>query len=289
MAAHPDFAKIAALLHADGVDGSTTFVDSSASPKTVTAYNGAQISTADFAFGGSSFYFPSSAAHARITPAADFAIGAADFTVQCRVKYSSHSGARPFGLFAGSAGILQIYISGGALGVETNNAYGGLGGSVPRDEWVPLEVSRASGVVRSFINGVKVYEYTDNNPLSEPTHVNINQYANGGGYGGVGYVDEVCITIGLALNTANFTPLTEAYGAAATLSGHIADAANAPAVRLVRAIREDTGVLVGYITSDAGTGAYSIATPHGGAHTLIAYPAAGESLPALTLRGVLPV
>lgn len=73
------------------------------------------------------------------------------------------------------------------------------------------------------------------------------------------------------------------------LSGVVKDAANAPAVRLVRAMREDTGALVGHITSDAGTGAYSIYTGHPGEHTLIAYPAAGESLPALTLRGVIPV
>lgn len=73
------------------------------------------------------------------------------------------------------------------------------------------------------------------------------------------------------------------------LSGVVKDAANAAAARLVRALREDTGAAVGYATSDAVTGAYSIDTPHIGAHTLIAYPAAGENLPALTLRGVVPV
>lgn len=73
------------------------------------------------------------------------------------------------------------------------------------------------------------------------------------------------------------------------LSGVVKDAANAAAARLVRALREDTGAYVGGVISNATTGAYTIPTEHPGEHTLIAYPAAGESLPALTLRGVVPV
>lgn len=103
-----------------------------------------------------------------------------------------------------------------------------------------------------------------------------------------------------SVTTANFGATAFAYtppvgfnagfGASAlTLSGSVEDAAGANAARLVRAYREDTGALAGYATSNGATGIYSIGTAHTGAHTISAYPAAGENLPALTLRGVIPV
>ena len=42
----PDYSNVSLLLHGDGANGSTTLVDSSPSPKTVTAFGDAQISTA---------------------------------------------------------------------------------------------------------------------------------------------------------------------------------------------------------------------------------------------------
>lgn len=282
--------NVVLLLHGNGVDGSTTFIDSSESPKTATAYNDAAISTESARFGGASFYFPAPSAHIRVTPASAFAIGTSDFTLECWVYYSSYAGARPIGLFNGSTGVVQMYITaGGALGVETRDAYGGAAGSVPLNEWVHLAVARASGVVRSFIDGTKVYEYTDSGSLAEPAQVNINQYGNGGGSGGTGYIDEVCITIGVARYTASFTPPTLEFGAAGQFTGSVEDASGAPASRLIVVLREDTGEVVGDTFSNGTTGIYSISTPYGGTHAIIAYPGLGEDLPALILRGVTPV
>lgn len=73
------------------------------------------------------------------------------------------------------------------------------------------------------------------------------------------------------------------------LSGNVKDASGANAARLVRAYREDTGAFVAETTSNGTTGNYSIGTAYTGAHTLVFYPAGGESLPALVLRGVMPV
>lgn len=78
-------------------------------------------------------------------------------------------------------------------------------------------------------------------------------------------------------------------GSTYTLSGVTKDATNTPAARLVRAYREDTGALAASVTSNATTGAYTLDVTSNGAHTIHAYPAAGESLPALILRGVTPV
>ena len=102
--------------------------------------------------------------------------------------------------------------------------------------------------------------------------------------------------------TANFGATTFAYTPPAgfnagfgvlvagyALYGTVRDAAGALAARKVVASREDTNAFVGTTTSDATTGAYSIETPADTAHTLVFYPAGGESLNALVRRGVLPI
>lgn len=100
--------------------------------------------------------------------------------------------------------------------------------------------------------------------------------------------------------TANFGATAFAYtppdgfiagigDTAYALSGNVKDSSGANAARTVWAYREDTGALVDSTTSDGTTGNYSLVTPHPGAHTLSAYPDSGEALPALILRGVVPV
>ncbi len=46
-----DYRNVSLLLHGDGTNGSTTIVDSSPTPKTVTAIGNAQLSTAQSKFG----------------------------------------------------------------------------------------------------------------------------------------------------------------------------------------------------------------------------------------------
>ena len=82
---------------------------------------------------------------------------------------------------------------------------------------------------------------------------------------------------------------TYSYGLEAfTLSGVVTDAAGNHAARKIVAIREDTNAVSGVATSNASTGAYTIQAGAAVPHTLTAYPASGEDLPALVLRGVVP-
>ena len=107
-----------------------------------------------------------------------------------------------------------------------------------------------------------------------------------------GNIDELRLTHGLGRDSSGGTLETAAFpdaGTLYTLFGTVRDATNALAARKVVASREDTNALVGTATSDATTGAYSIDTEVGTAHTLVFYPAPGESLNALVRRGVLPI
>jgi len=54
-----------------------------------------------------------------------------------------------------------------------------------------------------------------------------------------------------------------------TISGVVKDINGNGVARTVRAYRRDTGVLVGEVTSNGTTGAYSIATTFAGEHNVV--------------------
>ena len=86
-----DDAYSKALLHFNGSDGSTSFIDESG--KIWTAYNSAQLDTAQSKFGGSSGLFPRSGYLDYIdTPdSTDFTLGSGDFTFDLWVRFNEVS------------------------------------------------------------------------------------------------------------------------------------------------------------------------------------------------------
>ena len=74
-----------------------------------------------------------------------------------------------------------------------------------------------------------------------------------------------------------------------SVSGVVQDASASPAARKVHLYHEASSLLVGEATSSAVNGTYAISTYNTDGHTAVAYPAAGENLPALILSGVVPV
>ena len=86
--ADPYYDNVSLLLHGDGTNGSTTIVDNSPSPKTMTALGNAQISTTESLFGGSSLYFDGSGNDAIQTlPGNDFVYGTGPFTLEAWIYY----------------------------------------------------------------------------------------------------------------------------------------------------------------------------------------------------------
>jgi hypothetical protein len=68
------------LLHGDGVDGSTTFTDTSGKVWTLNGV-GIEIDTAQSKFGGASIYFPGNGSYLSTPNHADFAFAGGDFTI----------------------------------------------------------------------------------------------------------------------------------------------------------------------------------------------------------------
>lgn len=299
MAGDPHYNDVSLLLHMDGVDGSTTFTDSSPASKAVTAYGNAKISTAQSKFGGASAYFDGNGDYLGAPASTNFGFGTADFTIEfwvCPASLPTNSAKVIYdqryalsdklptlltytggNVIYGTGGTDKITSNAGALAVGINTH---------------IAVARSSGVTRLFVNGLLAGSaWTDatDYAISRPIIGGAGDFPSGP-YNFNGYIDELRITKGVAHYTATFTPPTAPFpDRAPQLSGTVKNASNAPAARLIRAMREDTGAFVGEATSDAITGAYTINCKSTGAHTLSAYPAAGENLPALTLRGVVPV
>lgn len=301
MAGDPHYNNVSLLLHFDGANGSTAFSDSSAVPHTITASGAAALSTAQSKFGGASLAV-SWGAFAAVEPSSRLDVATGDFTVEMWIrpaaigssgmlinKAEGTNSGYPFQAYmSASGGLVFRAYNASVQELFTITSAGGLFSVL---DWAHVALVRSGSGFAAYVNGVGVGSATYAGALpSNSSAVSIGAYSNGAAPFS-GYIDELRITKGLARYTANFSPPTEAFGGPieAALSGVVRDAADAPAARLVRAVREDTGAAVGSVTSDAVTGAYIIATTYAGPHTLIAYPAAGENLPALTLRGVVPV
>ncbi|MBD9407127.1 hypothetical protein IB236_17415 [Acidovorax sp. ACV02] len=286
------YPNVSLLLPGNGADGGTTFTDFSPTPKTVTRYGGITTETEQFLFGGSSILFDTSK-YLGVPYGSDFALGTGDFALEARLRHTTLSGYQTLydqGYVASGALLVQsgngngkwiVYIGGVAVATES-------GGTVAANQWYDITITRVGTAVTIRRNGVTVATGTSSASITSTANVFLG-IGSGSNFLRA-YSNDIRLTKGVARRTADFTPSSLPFPTSAVaLSGYVEDATGAPAARVIRALREDTGALVGSVTSNGTTGLYSISTTYGGAHTLNAYPAAGENLPALTLRGVIPV
>jgi len=217
----PYFSSVSLLLHGDGTNGSTTIIDSSSSPKTVTAFGNAQISTAQSKFGSSSIYFDGSGDYLLIPNSAAFGFGTGDFTVELWINPNA-SGSQVY------ARLLQCgdYPNGwqlvrGPIGGGTSNPIsvwvdflGGSalrlgGGTIQNNQWSHVAMTRANGTVRIFVNGVIAASGTSSSDLGQ--HSVIIGSSSSGSEAINAYMNEIRITKGVARYTANFTPPTAPF------------------------------------------------------------------------------
>jgi hypothetical protein len=212
--------NVSLLLHGDGTNGSTTIVDSSPTPKTVTAVGDAQISTAQSKFGGASIAFDGNADYLLHNGSnTDFAFGANDFTIECFVRLDTTStfqtilDFRPQGQGTGSSYLMLRY-QGAIVFQSPNGAVLINGGALSTNIWYHVALAKSSGITKLFVDGTQVgLSYTDsNNYLGAAERPVIG--GNGFQLGLTslnGYIDELRITKGVARYTANFTPPTAPF------------------------------------------------------------------------------
>lgn len=212
------FSNVSLLLHGDGANGSTTIVDSSLTPKTVTAFGNAQISTAQSKFGGASIAFDGSGDYLILPGGNAFEFETGDFTVELWYRPGSLSGQRILldTRAASTPSITNRWIiltDGTSLSVVASGATY-TGGTLSLGTWHFIALSRSGGVSRFFLNGLQIgsniadtsnYGVGASRPIigadgNSPVNLNLN-----------GYIDDLRITKGVARYTSNFTPPTAPF------------------------------------------------------------------------------
>lgn len=207
------------LLSMDGADGSTSFTDSSPSPKAVTAVGDAKLSTAQSKFGGSSAYFDGVGDSLDIAGPLGWNPTEEDYTVEAWVYLESLAND-PYVFSAGDASTNALalhWVSGNARWEALSYGSGGdyLVSSVASttNVWEHWLISRVGGMVRMFKDGVLVASYT-NVPApmfsaSAGATIGYKRFSGAAGNYFKGYVDDVRI-LKSALHTSDFTPPTTA-------------------------------------------------------------------------------
>jgi hypothetical protein len=228
----PNFANVSLLLHGDGANGSTTIIDSSPWPKTVTAVGNAQISTAQSKFGGSSIAFDGTGDFLTVPDATTNNLPS-DFTIEAWVYFSAYS-ASFAGLFgallvgnyrAGGSGNQgwQLRVNGTASSYTTINVYTGTtdlsfpAGTLALNTWHHIAASRSGSSLRAFANGTQAGSTSTNSDnlthnLAFTRNLRVGELDDATyKFGLNGYIDDLRITKGIARYTANFTPPTAPF------------------------------------------------------------------------------
>lgn len=206
----PYASSVSLLLPMEGPNGSTTFTDLSGTPKTVTPYGDAKISTAQSKWGRGSGYFDGTGDY--LTVNSVLTMGTGDFCIEGWFRFVGlGSYTRPF-----SQGALQ---TNGSLDIELNNTNSGLisaphpGSSVNSlgmslNTWTHLALSRQSGLVRFFVNGVSKFSATQAGAITNALFYlgALVGYTNSSVHNLYSYVNDFRITENVARYTATFIP-----------------------------------------------------------------------------------
>lgn len=218
----PYFNNVELLMHMDGTNGSTIFIDSSLNNVNITANGNAQINTTTKIFGAGAGYFTAGAGanpdgtKSWLTTPSPLLDGTGPFTVEAWVYLDEPD------YYQTVYSTRDINI-GSSFGFTDNNeifAYsdstGGLfsGYTVNYGEWTHVAWVYDGDIFKMFVFGVEVYSESIS-PLSHGNQSYIGRASifPESNYGEFfkGYIDEFRITKGIARYTSNFTPLDKQF------------------------------------------------------------------------------
>lgn len=215
------------LLHADGSNGSTAFLDLNSPPKDITANGDAQIKTDQSKFGGSSAYFDGSGDYLYVPDSEDWNFGSGDFTVDAWIKTSAagtdqviaanfdypNNRRSWFLAVSGSYGN-KLWLGVSKDGTTASGQYYTVlsNNAVNDGQWHHVAGLRNGTSIYLFVDGVK---QTSTNTVSGSLY-NRNYFEAGrwtrtaAGYFN-GHIDELHVSKGIARWTSNFTSPSSPY------------------------------------------------------------------------------
>jgi hypothetical protein len=227
LSSDPNFANTYALFNFNGTNGTTIYQDKSANNLTFTSTGtvAPTLSTAQSKYGGSSLLFTGRTGN--IASPTTAVIGTGDYTMEGWV-YLTNSSSAYVALFGMGSSHFRFGDGGFGNRLQVGTNLDSLSAcwnapvthSTFLNTWKHVAFTRQSGVCRVFIDGVQQNLGNGANPStftssSFTSTQNLGTVScnigmgNSGGYGWVGYQDDVRFTVGLARYTTSFTPPTE--------------------------------------------------------------------------------
>lgn len=215
MAADPYFNDVSLLLHCDGVDGDTSFTDSSNNGLLVNNVGNPVISSAQAAFAQSAS-IPNFADGLYIDDAAlilnnddytleFFAYQTADNTTgNCAIYFRENTTPGTPGIafhlrHPAASNFPRLFDSGSSAISDGTTAFN-------LNQWYHVALVRISGVVKCYIGGAYQTQITSQNYTGNRLVVGLLASLDDNGFGFKGYIDEIRLTKGIARYTADFTP-----------------------------------------------------------------------------------
>lgn len=191
------------LLPFDGANGSTVFTDTGPLSISLATAGVLQISTAQSVTGGASLQNGGGGHLVGSHPSIAFRTG--NFTIRCRARSTSSSnmtGERglfqfctPSGLLASASNNIAVFASGAGWALYRGNTPHLIVGTPPAlDQWYRVTVSRKDGVMRLFVDGVKIAEFVSTHDFVNSSFVIGCYYSNA--YQWIGFIDQFEVLAG---------------------------------------------------------------------------------------------
>jgi hypothetical protein len=218
-----NYADVSLLLTGEGTNGSTTFTDLSSSPKTITPYGNAQISTAQKKYGTGSIAFDGSGDYLTVPSSDGFNFGSGNFTIEVWVYASGLDSFNAVfaqwpdnGATSNNSYVMESVGSSMYFYWVTDGGYTGATlGTITTGSWIYYTICRSGNTLYPFKNGVLGTPVSITQTLNSPTsNVTVGGNVAGSGFWN-GYIDDLRITKGIARYTTNFTPPTYALATTA--------------------------------------------------------------------------
>ena len=212
------FPKVKLLLPFDGSNAATTTNDESNSTHSVTFAGGAQISTAESKFGGSSLYLNGdSGTKLTISQSSDFDFGTGDFTIEFWIKTSlsnnDSQSRRVISFGTNNATRIQIFLSSDGIDFYDTSSVKVDGDiDVADGNWHHVAFTRSVTSLKGFVDGAQSGSTASNSTdYDNAAALTIGAYASTGLGRVVGYLEDLRITKGLARYTSAFTAPTSGH------------------------------------------------------------------------------
>ncbi len=195
----PFYSSVVLLLHADGTG--SAFVDSSGTPKTITANGNATQSATQSQFGGKSAAFDGSGDY---LSASVSSIGTNDFVLEWWMRVADVSlyqhiiGTSTNGNFM--VALLAPFNGAGAIGVGRNNIAWDFvrNSSIVNNTWHHVAISRSSGTMRIFVDGALIGSSGSNSNSYSIDTLQVGAQSGGTTAGLNGFLDDLRLTVGTA-------------------------------------------------------------------------------------------